>query len=124
MAERILGVVLRGDTGFKDYMIPYLTPPSFIEKMVQLKSEKRLQNSVQIMKPYGDRYSCKTCFHHKSKSCTDILPQGCEDWTDGEDSFKSTEKPFQKQGIIDFAEKQSRIASQRNKQNWNKKYYR
>jgi hypothetical protein len=53
---------------------------AFIEKKVLEKAIKRRKKSLRIMKKYGDKYSCKKCFHRATKSCTDDLPNGCEYW--------------------------------------------
>lgn len=54
------------------------------EKMIKEKQEQKAKErrikSLRIMKPYGKKYKCTECFHRKSKSCTDNLPNGCEHW--------------------------------------------
>ncbi len=56
----------------------------YIEKKVEVKRVIRLKRSLEKMRRYGDKYQCSECFHRKSKSCTDDMPNGCEDWFSGE----------------------------------------
>ena len=55
-----------------------------IQRLIQKKQEKarrrRLQRTLAIMPKYGDKYKCSACFHRKTKSCTDNMPNGCEYW--------------------------------------------
>lgn len=53
---------------------------AYIDKKVLAKAIKRRKRSLRIMKNFGDKYSCKKCFHRLTKSCTDDLPNGCEFW--------------------------------------------
>lgn len=52
----------------------------YINKKMEQKAAKRLQRSLTIMRKYGNKYPCSKCFHRKTKSCTDDLPNGCEHW--------------------------------------------
>jgi hypothetical protein len=52
----------------------------YIDKTVSMKAVKRRKRSLRRMKKYGDTYKCSECFHRKTKSCTDDMPNGCEHW--------------------------------------------
>lgn len=58
-----------------------LTPQQqfdYVERLVAEKAVSRREEALRTMKQYGDKFSCSTCFHRKTKSCTDDLPNGCQ----------------------------------------------
>lgn len=52
----------------------------YIEKIIEAKRVKRMQRTLKKMRKFGDKYQCSECFHRKTKSCTDDLPNGCENY--------------------------------------------
>ena len=46
----------------------------------ELKHQKNITKSIKLMEQKDLKSDCKQCFHHKTHSCTDILPRGCEYW--------------------------------------------
>ena len=56
--------------------------PAFIVKKQREKSAKRRLRSNQLMKAYKGLYDCKECIHGLIKSCLDMLPNGCEYFSD------------------------------------------
>lgn len=49
------------------------------------KREKRIGKTLTLLAVYGVKYNCDECIHKKTGSCEDyeILPNGCEYWSDG-----------------------------------------
>lgn len=59
----------------------------YITKCKKAKNEKRRQKSLKVMKKHGDKYKCSECYHRKTESCTDDLPNGCEYWVNLDDGI-------------------------------------
>ena len=53
-----------------------------IEKWQEKKAGKRKAKSLEIMSRTKHKYNCDGCFHRKTHSCTDDMPNGCEYWFD------------------------------------------
>lgn len=50
----------------------------YIESIMTKKAIKRRVETTQMMKKYGDKFSCVTCFHRTTGSCIDDMPNGCQ----------------------------------------------
>lgn len=55
-----------------------------IQRLIQRKQadalRRRRQRTLAVMVKYADKYKCSECFHRKTKSCADDMPNGCEQW--------------------------------------------
>ncbi len=56
--------------------------PAYIAKKMEEKRLKRRRFSIKLMKQYKGLYDCKDCIHGLIKSCFDMLPNGCEYFSD------------------------------------------
>lgn len=60
-----------------------LTPDEQAEKIKEWmarKAARRKAKSLREMSKIEGVFDCADCFHRKTKSCTDDMPNGCEYW--------------------------------------------
>jgi len=51
-----------------------------IEKWQAQKADKRRNGSIQKMARVKEKFDCGDCFHRWTRSCVDMMPNGCEYW--------------------------------------------
>lgn len=61
---------------------------AYIEGAQQRKAIKREDKTRATMVKYGQKYQCAECFHRKSGSCIDNLPNGCPHWFSPDSTFQ------------------------------------
>ena len=71
----------------------------YINGRQKKKTEQRRKKSIELTR--GSDFTCRTCFHRKTGSCNDNLPNGCEYWYDPANkkqglAYKKSEKPLTK----------------------------
>ncbi|MFA5158792.1 MAG: hypothetical protein WC451_06470 [Patescibacteria group bacterium] len=49
----------------------------YLQKKFEQKKHERYEKQLADKTIYGN---CEDCFHHKSKSCTEIFENGCKYW--------------------------------------------
>ena len=73
----------------------------YVQKKGNEKARFRRARSIKLMADKPGQFSCRGCFHRKTQSCEDNLPNGCEYWYDPADkkqglAYKTPEKPLTK----------------------------
>lgn len=50
----------------------------YLTEKQELKHQKNITKSIRLMEQKDLKFDCNQCFHHKTRSCIDVLPRGCE----------------------------------------------
>jgi len=61
---------------------------AYIEKVQKYKEINRENKTLALMVKYGQKFQCSFCFHRKTGSCVDNLPNGCQYWFSPNSSYQ------------------------------------
>lgn len=54
----------------------------YLTEKQELKHQKNITKAIGLMEQKNLKFDCLQCFHHKTHSCTDNLPNGCQSFYD------------------------------------------